>query len=302
MEFEDVIGNEKVKQELLKRSKEDRIVNSYLWTGSEGIGKKKLAIIFAKLLLCQNQEPKCHTCPSCIKFETDNHPDFFLIEPDGKSIKIEQIREMQEKVYEKPIIASRKVYIINDAEKMTKEAQNCLLKTLEEPPSYAVIILISSNETALLLTIKSRCLKIPFEKISEKELVEFLKKQNFGEISQELLKLYDGSIGKALALKEKKEEYQKIADCIQKIEQYDIIEQWKNSEIFTKNKEDSQEILNYLNVWLYQKAKEDARYLGTIGIVEEAKNRLVRNANFDMTIDQMLLKIWEEIHEKHRRN
>ncbi len=302
LDFQNLIGNEKIKQELKKIVQENRIVNSYLWTGVEGIGKKEFAKTFAKLILCQNHREDCHTCDSCIKFESENHSDFLCIEPDGKSIKIEQIRTMQEKVYEKPIHGERKVYILNDAEKMTQEAQNCLLKTLEEPPAYAVIILITSNEAALLLTIKSRCLKIPFEKISNEELKKYLLEKGEQNISEELLQLYDGSIGKALNLKEKKEEYEGVIDLVKGIESSDYIDYQKKEEILLKSKENIQELLAYFMILLYQKTKENLQYRRTIEYVEEAKLRLTRNANFDMTIDQMLRKIWEEMNEKHRRN
>ena len=206
------------------------------------------------------------------------------------------------KFEQKPINGERKVYILNDAEKMTQEAQNCLLKTLEEPPAYAVIILITSNEAALLLTIKSRCLKIPFEKISNEELKKYLLEKGEQNISEELLQLYDGSIGKALNLKEKKEEYEGVIDLVKGIESSDYIDYQKKEEILLKNKENIQELLAYFMILLYQKTKENLQYRRTIEYVEEAKLRLTRNANFDMTIDQMLRKIWEEMNEKHRRN
>ena len=92
---------------------------------------------------------------------------------DGKSIKIEQIRYMQEKIAEKPIASNKKVYIINNSDTMTKEAQNCLLKTLEEPPEYAVIILVLANENNMLNTIKSRCTKIMFNPLSKEEIIHY---------------------------------------------------------------------------------------------------------------------------------
>ena len=107
----------------------------------------------------------CNKCKSCIEFDSDNNPDFFLIEPDGNSIKIDQIRQMQKSVLEKPIESSKKVYIIDNCHLMTKEAQNCLLKTLEEPPEFVTIILVSANENLILNTIKSRCTSIKFNSI-----------------------------------------------------------------------------------------------------------------------------------------
>lgn len=300
--FEHILGNEKIKNILQESIKQEHTSHSYLFIGIEGIGKQMIAKEFAKILLCFEKGNCNNSCKSCVEFISDNHPDFLLIEPEGNAIKIEQIRQLQKRIQEKPIISKKKVYIINDADKMTKEAQNCLLKTLEEPPAYAVIILITSNEAALLLTIKSRCLKIPFEKISNEELKKYLLEKGEQNISEELLQLYDGSIGKALNLKEKKEEYEGVIDLVKGIESSDYIDYQKKEEILLKNKENIQELLAYFMILLYQKTKENLQYRRTIEYVEEAKLRLTRNANFDMTIDQMLRKIWEEMNEKHRRN
>ena len=149
--FDEIIGNEKIKEELKRSLEEDKISHSYMFVGIEGIGKQLIAKAFAQMILCTNETEKgCNKCKSCIEFQSQNHPDFLYIEPDGNSIKIEQIRYLQRKIQEKPIISNKKVYIINDADKMTQEAQNCLLKTLEEPPEYSIIILIGSNVALLL--------------------------------------------------------------------------------------------------------------------------------------------------------
>ena len=133
--FENIVGNAKNKEILEKLIKIEKTVHSYMFIGEEGIGKKLIAKEFAKMLLCTYEEQKyCDHCKSCIGFNSNNNPDFYIIEPDGNSIKIDQIRQMQEEIYTKPIISNKKVYIIDNADTMTKEAQNCLLKTLEEPP------------------------------------------------------------------------------------------------------------------------------------------------------------------------
>ena len=149
LSFEKIIGNDKVKTFLNKQIEEKHILHSYLFVGVDGIGKTLFAREFARKLLCANQE-KAEDCISCIKWNSENHPDFYQIEPENKTIKIEKIRKMQEKISEKPITSSRKVYLIVDSDTMTKEAQNCLLKTLEEPPEFVTIILITSNESKLL--------------------------------------------------------------------------------------------------------------------------------------------------------
>ena len=143
MSFNNIIGNNNVKKILTKSLNNNTVLHSYMFIGQQGIGKSLLAKQFAKMILCQNYDlEECNNCKSCVEFDGGNNPDFIYIEPDGKVIKIEQIREMQNKVVEKPVNSGKKVYIINDADLMTKEAQNCLLKTLEEPPEYIVIILM----------------------------------------------------------------------------------------------------------------------------------------------------------------
>lgn len=174
MSFDNVIGNDKNKIFLNKIVKSDNTVHSYMFEGIEGIGKSIFARDFAKMLLCMgDSKTDCRTCKSCIEFENNNNPDFIQIKPYGKVIKIEQIRQMQEKILEKPIVSDKKVYIIDDADLMTKEAQNCLLKTLEEPPKFVVIILVLSNESKILNTIKSRCMRIFFEKLKNEELNKY---------------------------------------------------------------------------------------------------------------------------------
>ena len=165
--FEKILGNERNKEILEKAIKLNKTSHSYLFWGTEGIGKKLIAKEVAKRILCLEKNMQDCKCKSCIEFDSDNNPDFQLIEATDGKIKIDQIREMQRKIAEKPIISSQKVYLIDDADTMTVEAQNCLLKTLEEPPEYITIILICSNEDTMLSTIKSRCTRMHFEPIEK---------------------------------------------------------------------------------------------------------------------------------------
>ena len=178
MIFDDIEGNEKNKELLKQIIESNNIAHSYMFIGQDSIGKFLFAKEFAKAILCLSQEERpCDNCKSCIEFSTNNNPDFNIIEPDSGSIKIDKIRELVQKVYEKPVVSSRKVYIINDSECMTKEAQNSLLKTLEEPPEYVTIILVTSNDNLFLPTIKSRCTKVVFNKLANEELSNVLKKE-----------------------------------------------------------------------------------------------------------------------------
>ena len=214
------------------------------------------------------------------------------VEPDGNKIKIEQIRFMQKKIQEKPILSDKKVVIINDAEMMTGEAQNCLLKTLEEPPDFAVIILIGSNENAFLATIKSRCMIFKFMPIDDKKLEEYMK-VNYGisDLTANHLSIFQGSIGKAILLKDRKEEYDKIIEIIENLNKKSLIEIVNSSEILYKSKEEIFEILEYINILLIKKAKDNYLYTNCIEIVENTKKRLKQNANYDMCIDNMIFNM-----------
>lgn len=294
--FEKIIGNDLIKKNLEKSITNNKISHSYLFIGTPGIGKKMLATEMAKAILCVESTKYCDNCKSCIEFDGNNNPDFLLIEPEGNSIKIEQIRNMQKLIQEKPIISNRKVYIINDADLMTKEAQNCLLKTLEEPPEFATIILIGSNENAFLATIKSRCMIIHFNPIEDEQIKRYLTKNyKMESITQNMLDMFQGSIGKAINLKDKQEQYLNIENIINNLSKMDLIDIMKISEILYKAKEEIFEMLDYINIILLKMAKKDYKYTKCIQIVENTKKRLKQNANYDMCIDNMIFNIWEEI-------
>ena len=280
--FSDIIGNDKLKKELIHSVEINKTSHSYLFIGTEGIGKKLIAEEFAKMLLAVK--------------DTENSPDFSIIEPDGNSIKIEQIRNLQKRIQEKPIISKSKIYIINDSDKMTVEAQNCLLKTLEEPPEFVTIILIGSNENSFLSTIKSRCMILHFEKISDGQIQKYLQDNHQTEINSKImLEACQGSIGKALEIKDKQELYQNTEQVVNSLERKDKIDILNMSDFIYKSKDDKLEILNYMNVLFINLAKINSKYADCIAIVEETKRRLQSNANYDMCIDNLLLSLWENV-------
>ena len=293
--FENILGNDKIKELLEASIKNNKASHSYLFVGMSGIGKKMIAKEFAKAILCLKENKYCNKCKSCIEFDSNNNPDFFCLEPDGNSIKIDMIRELQKNIQEKPIISSRKVYIINDADKMTKDAQNCLLKTLEEPPEFASIILVGENENEFLATIKSRCMILHFNPIDDEQMKDYLIKNYNMQVSSNQLDLFQGSIGKAISLKDKEDTYLKIEELIENMENKNIIDIVKQAEILYKSKDEIYEMLDYINIILLKKAKMDERYTNCIQIVENTKRRLNQNANYDMSIDNMLFNMWEEI-------
>lgn len=298
--FEDIIGNEKAKELFKKSIISNRVSHSYMFLGDEGIGKKLVAKEFAKAILCMdhlktNCGSYCGNCKSCIEFASNNNPDYIFIEPKETKIKIDQIRNMQLKVSEKPIISKNKVYIIDDADTMTKEAQNCLLKTLEEPPEYVTIILLGTNEENFLTTIRSRCTKIHFDKIPNEKIKEYLIKNNISDLSENLLELADGSIKKALQISENREGYVALEKIMNNIDKCDIIEILNLSEELYKSKETINSILENINIIALKKSRENAKFASCIKIVEETKKRLKANSNYDMCIDNLLFGMWREV-------
>lgn len=191
MYFENIIGQEFAKKYLTNSINHKKLSHAYMFEGMDGVGKKKISQELAKILL-QNEN-------------IDNDPDYINIYPDGNSIKIAQIRKLQTDIIVKPH-KEYKIYIINEAEKMTVEAQNALLKTLEEPPNYAIINLVTNNKDILLDTIKSRCEIIKFLPISLIDLKNYLIKRGEDEQRAQLLATFSrGSIEKALELSESAE-------------------------------------------------------------------------------------------------
>lgn len=305
MLFEQIIGNDSNKKILTQSVKNKNLLHSYLFYGTEGIGKKIFAIEFAKMILCNNESENCpcDICKSCIEFNSSNNPDFFIIEPDGNSIKIDQIRQMQKSMLEKPVGESKKVYIINDSDTMTKEAQNCMLKTLEEPQDYIVIILIASNENNILPTVKSRCTKIYFKELNECEIVKYInQKYNQVTIDKNMIKLCSGSIAKADFVAEKFDVLNKIKDFIFQIGNCNELNFLQNNQLLYDNKEDIYLILDYIYILLFENIRKKDGYINAMKIVENTKLKLANSNNYDMTIDNMLIRMWEEVHEKNSGN
>ena len=294
--FGSIIGNELNKKTFENIIKTNNISHSYMFIGKESIGKMLFAKEFAKAILCQGDVKPCNSCKSCVEFEGFNNPDFKIIEPDGNNIKIDQIRGIIKSIYEKPIVSNNKVYIVNESNLMTKEAQNSLLKTLEEPPEYVTIILVASNDNMFLPTIKSRCTKITFNKLTNDEIEKILKEKfNYNKTSDLILKIADGSVKKALNVKEKEEEYIKINNIYSKIEDINLIQAINSKDEIFKDKKDVEEILDYINIIFFDKINQNTKYINCMRALEDTKDRIKKNNNFDMTIDNFNMTIWEEI-------
>ena len=314
--FENIVGNNKIKESLKNAVKSNNVSHSYLFVGKAGVGKKIFAKDLAKKVMClgsnggaqnnsvknnevqnnnvanDNLELDFDNCDSCIKFDANSNPDFSIIVPDGKSIKIEQIRNLQARIVEKPISSSKKVYIIDDADTMTEESQNCLLKTLEEPPEYAMIILIASNENRMLQTIKSRCVIIRFEDLTNEEISQILHTND-----QDIIRLCEGSVAKADTISEKREMFAQLKIIADYLSKNSLIDVLNNSDLLYSSKDDIMTLLDFLNIIFFENAKENIKYSKAISIIEKTKKKILANNNYDMCIDYMLMHIWEELHK-----
>ncbi len=245
-------GQDRVVNLLRNYVKSGKIPHAYLFLGPEGVGKSSTAKFFAKLLNCQSDSQEaCGRCAACKKIEDNIHPDVRWIGVDeSSSIKIAHIRGLEKEIYLKPYEAKRKVFIIPDAQFLTEEAANCLLKTLEEPPGSSIIILTSVSLQLVFKTISSRCQRILFSTIDSHRLDSILQKDYNvdSKTGSYLASFFEGRIGRAIA----KSENKSILD-----EKNDIIDSFLSGNmkegVFSsryREKDNIKEDLNIIISWL----------------------------------------------------
>lgn len=203
MSFKDIYGHTKQVGMLQKAMAQKRVGHSYVFSGQNAIGKKKLALEFARALNCENEDrlnDSCGDCPSCRKMISGNHPDVHLLETREQFIRIDAIRNIQQMMTFKPLEGRRRLVIIDDADKMNEQAANALLKTLEEPSDANIIILVTARPYWLPQTILSRCQHVRVSPLAAETVARFLteKMQIDPSRSGVLSLLSAGSIGRAL--------------------------------------------------------------------------------------------------------
>ncbi|MGL5715973.1 MAG: ATP-binding protein [Paraclostridium sp.] len=310
MYFENIIGQEFAKKYLTNAINRKKISHAYLFEGMNGVGKNTLAKELTKNLLKVDN--------------ITNSPDYISVEPEGNSIKIAQIRKLQTDLVVKPH-SDYKIYIIDKAEKMTIESQNALLKTLEEPPQYVIIILITSNKDSLLDTIKSRCEIIKFLPISFVETKSYLENIGIEERKASILSTFSrGSISKAIELSDSvdfmimREEIQNNIQILLDREIIEVLElpskydKYKNNIIevldimityfrdimMIKENISKDMIINIDKITYLQNMSKKINYSQVskiIDIIEETKKKLKSNCNFNLSIQVMALNIYEVI-------
>ena len=234
-DFSDIIDQQQMKEHMQHALTTDKVSHAYIISGENGSGKEFIARTFAKALQCENRQEKgellesCNECPSCIKALSDNHPDIITITHEKPaSIGVDDIRQqLRDDVVIKPYESRYKIYIIPEGEKMTPAAQNALLKTLEEPPSYIVIIILTSNINAFLPTIISRCIVLPMKPARDESIIKHLMEECHVVDYKAMLcaSFARGNVGKALELASN-ERFENL-----KNETIDLIAKLKNLEI-----------------------------------------------------------------------
>lgn len=325
--FNNIIGHEEIIRHLQNAMKTGKVSHSYIFTGRPGSGKKLLATTYAMTLQCEagGTEP-CQKCDSCKKALGKNHPDIIMVNHEKPgTISIDEIREQViHDVAIKPYSSPHKIYIIPDAEMMTVQAQNALLKTIEEPPEYAVIMLLTSNVDALLPTIQSRCVTINTKPISKEEIAGYLVSHLSMEQEQADIAagFCQGNMGKAIRFANSTDFQEMKEDTLhllKNVEHMDVSEIVDSIRIFSQKKGMIDDYLDLMLLWyrdvLMFKVTKDANLLlyrdqfhnishqasmhtyesieNILQAIDKARVRLGANVNFDVTMELMALTMKE---------
>lgn len=277
-----IYGHEAVLNIFKNVISQNKISNAYLFIGEEGLGKRFMAEHFAMMINCKGERAKpCFSCSSCLKILDKNHPDVFFIEPEENSIKVDTIRYIVNEINIKPYEAYKKIFIIDQADKMTVSAQNAFLKTLEEPPLYGLFILIAPQQENLLPTIVSRCSIIHFNKENKNTIMDYLMfEHNLPQEEVEVLAhIADGNFAQAnkLANKGYLNFRREVIQEIEKILAAKGFEAIEEFEFFDKNKDNIEEIVKILLSYV--------RDLLVFRVTKEAS--LVKNIDFLNEIQKM---------------
>ena len=239
-----IVGNTK-KIEFLKKI--NNIPHAMLFSGPELIGKKKIALEFIKSIFCKES---CQNCYSCKSIDSNSFPDLNIVEPIEGNIAIEELRNFIQKLSLKSYNNGLKVGIINDAHLMKKDAQNALLKTLEEPKGGTLIILISHHPEMILKTVRSRLINMKFSLASNKEIEDYLISLGASEEkAKEITLISSGQVGKAVNFYNDPLKVNFLRESIEDIISLTKSEMYKRFEYAKKFKEENEKIVEVLEIW-----------------------------------------------------
>ncbi len=327
--FSDIIGHEDIVRHFKSSIELGKVSHAYILNGEKGSGKKTLAGIVVKSLQCESGDPDpCGTCKSCLQVESGNQPDIIWVHHEKPNvISVDEIRsQIVNDIDLKPYSSKYKIYIVPDAQMMNPQAQNALLKTLEEPPEYVIIMLLTNNMDKFLPTILSRCIVLNFKPVQPLQMMEYLVTQ-LG-VDQDKARFCtdfaQGNLGKAVRLaistdyNEIREDSIRLLRRIQDMEMDEVILAVKN---MGKYKLDITDYIDIMTMWfrdilmvkisnspnkiifkkefsVMKKQASKASYEGLEQILEaldKLKVRLEANVNFDIAMELTLLTIKENL-------
>lgn len=325
--FKDIIGHKQIIEHLENAIQMDKVSHAYIFNGPDKSGKKMLAEAFAMTLQCENQENKpCMECHSCKQAMDHNQPDIIYVSHEKpNTIGVDDIRtQVNNDIVIKPYSSKYKIYMIDEAEKMNIQAQNALLKTIEEPPAYAVLLLLTTNADSFLPTILSRCITLNLKAVKSDIIKEYLMNcYQIPDYQADVCAAFaQGNVGKAIQLASSDDFNELKASALQLLKRLDDIELYEMTAAVKQISDYKLQINDYFDlmmIWfrdiLYMKATNDVNglifkdevydikkqaakssYNGIEAILEalsKAKVRLNANVNFDLVIELLLLTIKE---------
>lgn len=323
--FSEIVGHEQIKEHMQAAIRDKKPFHAYLFQGEEGVGKEALARTFAAGLQCQSEsaDKPCKECVSCRQMESGNQPDVIWVTREKASLGVDEIREQLCNTMDiKPFSSPYKIYLVPEAEKMTEAAQNALLKTIEEPPEYGIVILMTSNISALLPTIQSRCLTMEFRPLSTAVVESYVKEhcQVPDYQARASAAFAQGNLGKAMRYAKSEDFIERkdhIISLLRHVEQMDLSEMLAVIKDLGTRKDEVRDYIDLMVLWyrdvLLFKATKDinqllfqdgASYISReashrsyekieeiLQAFEKAKVRLRANVNFDITMELMLLTL-----------
>ena len=326
--FSDIVGQEQLREHLENAVRMNKVSHAYIINGERNAGKEFIARTFAMALQCEDRQgvEPCQECHSCKQAQSGNHPDIiFITHEKPGTIGVDDIRrQINGDVAIKPYSGPKKIYIVNEGEKMTVQVQNALLKTLEEPPEYAVILILTDNVNTLLPTILSRCVVLNMKPVRDAQIKEYLM-ENMGipDYKADICVAFArGNVGKARLLANS-EEFDKVKDeaitllkyigemelheivaAIKKINEYkfdvndymDILSIWYRDVLLFKATHDVNHLIFREEIQHIRKVADKSTYEGIeriIDALEKSKQRLNANVNFELTMELLLLTIKE---------
>lgn len=325
--FHDILGHEQIIAHLQNAIEEDKVSHAYIFNGPEASGKMMLAEAFAMALQCEGEGKRpCLECRSCRQAADHNQPDIIYVSHEKpNTIGVDDIRtQINNDIDIKPYSSRYKVYIVDEAQKMNQQAQNALLKTIEEPPAYAIILLLTTNADSFLQTILSRCITLNLKAVKEEKIKEYLMKHyQIPDYQADICAAFSqGNVGKAIQLASSEEFGElkaAVLQLIKRLEDIDLYEMTGAVKQIAEYKLSVNDYFDLMMIWfrdvLYLKATNDVdglifkdevydikkqaakrSYQGIETILEaleKAKIRLNANVNFDLVIELLLLTIKE---------